>query len=314
MSELGAWVRHCADVLYDADYQFPERPEGDFSFGKYVAKILADSEDVQHIQIVIVGQSGSGKSTTAYAIATSIARALAEIFGDTPNDHFNPRTHISILDDQTTQNIMQMCATLMHQIYIIDEGTDDTPGRRAMSQNNLDKLKMAVTVRTSQSCIIRCVQFENLIDSSILNQATHIIRIVEPHHKEGYNIVKIKEMKVFGDNARPYRVYMKPNGRDKLVRHIIRAPDRQEYEWYINERKEAANALLSQIAEGPRELELPKRELVRQRCEKAWTDYMDESHPYKRLSKCALDADIDPKTLQKWMGRNGHTENERVKE
>ncbi|MDE2518056.1 MAG: ATP-binding protein [Methanocorpusculum sp.] len=314
MTDIGDWVRKCAISLYDKEYSFPEKPEGDFSFGAYIANILADPVDEQHANLVVVGQSGMGKSTSALSIALSIARTLAEIFSDRPEDHFQLDTHVCILDPDTANNIKRMCATKMYQIYIIDEAADDTPARRAMSLDNLNNIKFAATVRTSRSCIIRCVQFTNLMDGAMMDQATHLIRIVEPHHKEGYNVVKIKEMKVFGDNPKPYKVYMKPNGQDKLVRHIIYAPELSTYTQYRQMRKEGADAKILEIADGPGEVEIPKRELVRQKCEKAWTDYLDASHPYKRLSRCARDAGVDPKTLKRWLEKNGYSESERRKE
>lgn len=315
MSEIGRWVQTCAQAFYDDEYAFPTRPQGNFSFGEHIAKILADPVDEQHANIVVVGQSGMGKSTTAVSIAMSIARHLAEIFGDQPEDHFWLDTHVSILDQSTATNIKRMCATKMYQIYIIDEAADDTPARRAMSMENINNVKFMATVRTSRSCIIRCVQFTSLIDGAILDQATHLIRIVEPHHDEGYNVVKIRTMKVFGDNPRPYKVYLKPNGRDKIVRHIIYAPDESTYARYRGMRKEKADTRILQYADDPVESDTASpREITRQKCAKAWDDYMDMSHPYKRVSRCALDAGVSPQTLQKWMGENGHTESERQRE
>ena len=314
MSEIGEWVRHCQDVLYDDRWVFPERPDAIYSFGKHIAEILADPDDEQHAAPVVVGQSGSGKSTVALSIALSIARNLAEIFEDQIEDHFDLDTHVCILDENTADNIKRMCAQKMRQVFIIDEAGDDTNARRAMSRDNIDNVIFMATVRTSRSCIIRCVQYESMLDGGIMKQMSHLIRIVEPHHKEGYNTVKIKTLKVYGDNPEPYKVYLKPNGRDKLVRHNIYAPDPDLYSQYKKRRKSGADTRMLEMVDAPKDVAASPREITRQKCERAWADYMDVSHPYKRLSRCALDADVDPKTLQKWMGRNGHTESERVKE
>ena len=34
-------------------------------------------------------------------------------------------------------------------------------------------------------------------------------------------------------------------------------------------------------------------------------------HPEKKMYQCALDADVDPRTLRKWIGRNNHDLKER---
>lgn len=312
MNELVAWALRCEDLLNEDGWELPEKPKDIYSFGKYVAEILTDPYDEQHVSILIVGQSGSGKSTVAVSLACSIAKYLAEIRGDLPEDHFNVRTHISVLNDGTAEEIKQRGADMSEQVFIIDEAGDDTNARRSMSRKNVEEVVYMAIVRTARSCIIRCAQYDGMVDSGVTRQMTHYIKMEESHHKEGYNVVKIKKLELIGDAKEPYMIYLKPNGRDKLKRHIIPAPDPETYTLYKEMRKEGAKERIA--ARGKK---LGKREdrsteyakIIDEKCAHAWADLME--HPEKKMYQCALDADVDPRTLRKWIGRNNHDLKER---
>lgn len=314
MQEMYARSLSRAETLWADSSRMPERPDGDLSFGKYIAQLLT-RKDEQAAAITIYAQSGMGKSTVAITCAQEIGKYLAEIRGDTLADHFT-RKNMAVLSEEESRRIMRHASEHKFQIYIIDEVADDTNARKSMTNDNVDKAKIAAIIRTSRSCIIRCVQFKSMMDKQIRNQATFEIQIVEAHHDEGYNVCKIKRVVAASANGDPYTPYMtvNNNGRDRIIRHVIPAPylDTEMYENYKNDRRTSANKTILGISEGRSEVEkVSARELTKQKCENAWALFQE--HTDWSWSRCARKAGVDPHTFERWAGNAGLSF-ERVKE
>lgn len=306
MRDMYARTFSRAETLWADSSKMPEVPNANLSFGKYIAQLLT-REDEQAAAITIYAQSGMGKSTVGISLGQEIGKNLAEICGDEMKDHFN-RENIAVLSGEESRRIMRHAAEHKYQVYIIDEVADDTNARKSMTNENVDKAKIAAIIRTSRSCIIRCVQFKSMMDKQVKNQANFEIQIVEAHHDEGYNVVKIKRVVSVAANGEPYTPYMTANnnGRDKIIRHVIPAPylDTEMYDEYKEDRRTAANKKILKVSEGRAVVEkVSARQRTIQKCEDAWALF--EKHDELSWRKCARKAGVDPNTFERWAGEHG---------
>ena len=317
MMPLSEYALSSARRLWKHSFQFPIRPEGDFSFSREIARRMT-SADRQHANITIFGQSGSGKSTVAIRLGELIDQALNEELGTERGFHFNLK-NVAIGDQNKTDEIFRRMKDEWQKVYVIDEGIESAHNRAAMTKRNRATVKIMAVARTHQHCLIWCVQKKGMVDPQVLDLGTHEIQIVDPHHDEGYNIVKIKKLVLVADSPKIYRQYLSPNGRDRIVRHVIYMPEEGQYEEYKEMRVEGGNAIMEQgieIRRGDEEQEKGRTRQQRERderCERAWADYLDEGHEYRSIPRCAQAAGISASTLRLWMGRNGKDEGERVR-
>lgn len=273
------------------------KPSGEWSFGEYVARVLCDDVDVQHVAPLIYGLPGVGKSTTAYKIAISSSSNMAHILGKEPVDIFSPEEDIWIADDQ--DEFVRTLSKSYRHVFILDESGIVEDARDGMKTENKMRTKAAAIARDRRCCIIRCCQMKDMVDKRIRGLSTHEIQIVEDHHDKGYNVVKIKKLYLADINKEPYKMYLTPNGIDRIVRHIVYAPDEEEYNLYKKRRMETVEGYLSKDRNAkPTSEQKAKKDA---KCAEAWLYYMDMSHPYVSLNKAATAKGIDVKTLQRWM-------------
>lgn len=273
------------------------KPKGEWSFGEYIARILCNEKDIQHVSPIIFGLPGVGKSTTANSVAFSTAKHMANILGGEPSDYFNPQQDIWIADDQ--DEFVRTLGKSEHHIFILDEAGLVEDSRDGMKAENKTRTKAAAIARDRRCCIIRCCQTQDMVDKRIRALSTHLVHIVEDHHDQGYNVVQILKLWLAKVDKEPYKVYLSPNGIDKIVRHIIYAPDKEQYDLYTKDRKEKVEEYLTKDRKAKTVSE--RQQKIDTKCAAAWRHYMDMSHPYESLNKSANAHGVDVKTLQRWM-------------
>lgn len=275
---------------------FRAKPKGEWSFGEHVARILC-KEDRQHVAPIIYGLPGVGKSTTAISIMMSTAKSMARMNGGNPIDYFNPEEDIFIEDEE--DELDKRIAKSFRHLFLKDEATLMNDARDSMKKENKQRAKAAATIRDRRCGVFTCSQLKSIVDKRISGLATHEIQIVEDHHDEGYNVVKIKKLYLVDVDKEPYRTYLTPNGYDRIVRHIIYAPDDEIYQQYNSRRKESVAKIVSKNPDvKPISDSRAKKDA---QCAAAWKYYLDMSHSYVSLNKAATSHGIDVKTLQRWM-------------
>lgn len=293
ISELRA-----ASVFLNGREPIRKKPEGHWSLGKLIADTLLNDDDVQHIAILIVGLPGSGKSTTAISIAISAAKHMAAATGEDPTRFFNLDDCLWVSDEGNT--FVNTLGRSYRKIFVLDEGVLTDDSRDGMKKANKKRAAAAMTARDRRCCVIRTIQQKNAIDTRIRENSTHEIQIVESRHDEGYNICKVKKLRLINMEKEAYREYLKVNKRDRLVRHIIYAPSPEEYKAYNHLRKKKVEDYLT--AEEGSSGEVSARALSTQKCEVAWADYMNPEHEFIPLTKIATKHGMDVKTLRRWIG------------
>lgn len=287
-----------ATVFLSGREPLREKPKGPWSLGRLIAETLLNDNDVQHIAILIVGLPGSGKSTTAISIAMSAAHHMAEMTGRDPTEFFNLKDCLWVSDEGNT--FVNTLGRSFRKIFILDEGVLTDDSRDGMKKANKKRAAAAMTARDRRCCVIRTVQQKNAIDTRIRENSTHEIQIIESRHEEGYNVCKVKRLRLAQLEKEAYREYLKVNKRDRIMRHIIYAPSKEAYREYNHLRKKKVEDYLT--AEEGSTGEVTARMLTTEKCEKAWADYMNAEHEFIPLTKIATKYGMDVKTLRRWIG------------
>jgi hypothetical protein len=277
------------------------RPADEWSFGEYIAKVLTNPHDVQHIALTVYGLPGVGKSTTGISIGMKAADALAKINGgdDVPANHFDLGRDIWVGDRE--DEFISVLSKAYQRILIRDESGLTEDARDSMKTDNKRRAKAAMIARDRRCCIIRCVQTKDIVDKRIKAMATHEVQIVEDHHDDGYNVCKIKKLRLIDGDKDPFRMYISPNGIDRIVRHIVYAPPIEVYKRYQVWRQGEVTDWMQEPQERHAKSS-SSREAVDERCGRAWLYYLDEGHPFETLGRVATKHGLDVKSLQRWMG------------
>lgn len=279
-----------------------------FSITTYLADILCNPDDNQHVVITISSRSGRGKSYIALAIAEELAKKIAEIKGGEPNHYFNP-SHISVMDNKKTMRLIAERSQYEGQILVVDEGLENF-SRKAMTKENIMSVQYNAIGREYRMCIIRNVQIRDLLDYGVLEQSTHEITISRAAHKYGYNEVKFK-IKVDKDGARKsWAVYPTlADGFTKVTRCRVPAPSAELLSEYKKIKRQATNEFVASMFDAViDDSEKKKREGVTKRdetdvaCMMAWQFHLDNER--LSMNKCTELANVGRETFSRWLRRN----------
>lgn len=301
-----------AEILYEGSVSLPPKdPEG-FSVSRYLADILCNPLDKQHVVLNIVSKSGKGKSVVANAIAYALSVELASRLGRTPDYYFNP-SHVVILNKKYSRSLMLKLTQLDHPIMIIDEGSDENNSRRSMTNDNVIDMKLYAVIRETGMCIIRCVQFKTFMDKAVRDQATHEIFIISPHHDLGYNDCKFKILVDHDGSKEPWGLFpVSKDGYTKYKRVRIGLPPEHILSPYNEAKSEATSAFISSaLSEVNKETEAENRKSGGRRarqdveawCKAAWQYHLDD--PTLSKSKCVRMVKGCRETFDKWLEANG---------
>ena len=141
-----------AERLYKNSFELPEAVNA-FSISKYLADIMTNPNDEQHVVLTISSRSGRGKSYVGIAIAEALAKELASRLGEEPSYYFNAK-HISIMDKKKTMRLIAERSQFKSQIIVVDEGLENF-NRNAMSKENKLSVEYAAIAREYRMCMIR---------------------------------------------------------------------------------------------------------------------------------------------------------------
>lgn len=295
-------------VMCDGSFSLPAPPADIFHLASYLADILCDPIDHQHVHIICYSASGRGKSLVVIALAEMLSIELAARCGTTPEYHFT-------LDDIVVADVEKTNAKfleaknkrLKHHIIVIDESGIETNGRRAMSKGNVKAVKVGMIMRELGICVIRNVQNIELLDSGIRKQATHELSIETAKHQLGYNDCKFKivvDKPGFKKNWTNYPT--SPDGFTKYKRIRIGLPSLELLKEYLNLKGESTgNFFESELNEKEEESRVGRRSIeeVDSWCRKAWS--LHEGDPTLSKAKCVRMAGGCRETFDKWLDKNG---------
>lgn len=295
-----------AEMMYKNTITLPEKPEVPFSLVSYLADILCDPIDKQHVHILCYSASGKGKSLVATAICEKLSIELAKRCGTTPDYHFTVDNIIVADPDKTREKFLEFKRKqILHPIMIIDESGIETNSRRAMSAENVKAVKISVIMRELGMCVIRNVQNIELLDKGIRKQATHELSIETANHSRGYNDCKFKiiiDKPGFKNNWAKYPT--SEDGYTKYERIRIGLPSKEMLDKYSSLKGDSTGKVFeTELTEETKTTGGRKPfEDVEKWCNKAWDIHMRD--PTISKSRCVFLAGGCRETFDKWLHKN----------
>lgn len=298
-----------ADVFFKSSYRLPA-PDTEFSLIQYLADILTDPVDRQHLMIHVYSKSGKGKSYVAARISQELAKELSRRSGKPPEYYFDV-SHVVIMNKLKSNQLIAQYTRKENQILMIDEAVDDSFSRESMKKTNRNDVKFAAVSRVYRMCIIRCCQRPEFLDKGVRDQSTHEIIISRAEHKRGYNEVKFKIMgdKPAGGGERPGYFPTSEDGRTKYHRFRIGAPSPEFLAEYETTKLDSTDVFVADtmnetVKEAEKTARKPRRDSVNLWCMSAWQYHLD--NPKWSMSKCIMEAGGGSReTFGKWLNENG---------
>lgn len=298
-----------AERLFVNSFELPPAVD-DFSISRYLADVMTNPNDEQHVVLTISSRSGRGKSYVGIAIAEALAEELASRLGEEPSYFFNAG-HISIMDKKKTMRLIAERSQFKNQIIVVDEGLENF-NRNAMSKENKLSVEYAAIAREYRMCMIRHVQIRNLLDTGVLEQSTHEATISRAVHVRGYNEIKFK-IKVDKDAQKEaWGVFpLSSDGYTKIARCRIPAPSPEILKEYKESKRGATDnfvgtmfdAIIGDTEEQKRK-GVTKRTDTDIRCMAAWNYHLENDS--WSMNKCTEMAKVSRETFSRWLMNNNH--------
>lgn len=226
-------VRACRRNGSFCDYTVfnPREPENKSNLALKIAKRIT-SKFNQHITLIMVGGTGTGKSWAAIDLAYKAAIEVAKIrYGknvtDTSWRDFFNLDHMAIITlDRVTELLKNMRS---NGIYILDDIGVGYNNRDWMKDKNKKMNQIIQTFRTDNTCVIYTVPSKGLIDKVPRELVEWYFEFdrSEQVFTEGVNSCKfldITTLKREGKQLFMYDLIQDATGSDQFVRHIASEP------------------------------------------------------------------------------------------
>lgn len=239
------------------DYQMvdPNDPCNASILATKIAKRITSKHN-QHITIIMVGNTGTGKSWAAIELAYQTALVVAEI--DKGKDvkpgswreYFN-LDHMAII---TLERVTELLANIRsHGIYILDDIGVGYSNRDWMKEKNKGMNKIIQTFRTDNTCVIYTVPSKGFIDKVPRELVEWYFEFdrSEQMFSEGINACKFLDITTLKRENKQLFIYdlvHSTTGADQFVRHTARQPPDELTTPYEKLRTEIAIKLREEIA------------------------------------------------------------------
>ena len=217
---------HCTfDVLY------PRDSSNRSNLAKRIAHTITSTQN-QHVTLIMVGGTGTGKSWASIDLAYKAAIEVAKIrYGkdvtDTSWQDFFNLDHMAIITlDRVTELLKNMRS---NGIYILDDIGVGYNNRDWMKDKNKKMNQIIQTFRTDNTCVIYTVPSKGLIDKVPRELVEWYFEFdrSEQVFTEGVNSCKfldITTLKREGKQLFMYDLIQDATGADQFVRHIASEP------------------------------------------------------------------------------------------
>lgn len=189
----------------------------------------------QHITIIMVGGTGTGKSWAAIDLAYRTALEVAKIdmgkdaTPDAWKDYFNI-DHMAIITLDRVTSLLKNIRS--HGIYILDDIGVGYSNRDFMKDKNKKMNQIIQTFRTDNTCVIYTVPSKGLIDKVPRELVEWYFEFdrSEQAFSEGLNACKFLDITTLKRENKQLFIYdliRDASGSEQFVRHVVRMPPKE---------------------------------------------------------------------------------------
>lgn len=187
-----------------------------------LADLWADivcGNDKQDVSAILVAPKGYGKSYTAMGLCYDSAVAIAKRKGGPWQDYFpyDPETkEIKNVACIVQKDIVKlMGVTRPNNVYLLDDVAVGMNSRKFASDNNILINEIFMLMRVDSCITVTTTMDQSYVDKVPREIIGWYVEIVEPHHDEGYNILKVFKNKKQFRTGKMHQVYIN----DKIGRY-----------------------------------------------------------------------------------------------
>lgn len=214
-----------------ANVTIPDTAEDE---GEYRQLELADlwadivcAKDKQDVSAILVAPKGYGKSHSGVSLCYDTGCALAERRGGSWTDYFQYDAETMEMKNVACivqKDIVQLMGlTSPYNVYLLDDVAVGMNARKFASDNNILINEIFQLMRVD-----RCVTVTTTMDQSYVDKVPReiigwFIEVVEPHHDEGYNVLKVFRNRKRFRSGEMHQVYL-TDKHGRYTRFVVEAP------------------------------------------------------------------------------------------
>ncbi len=277
-----------------------------WSIAKHVAKTITSKYN-QNITMIIVGNTGSGKSYASLSLANDVSTLVAEIKGGKPSDYFDVEKNISVINVEKFFDVLDNAQKW--NTVILDDAGIGINARKFMDVINITMNNILQTYRTLNLFTILTVPQMFLIDKvsrSLVNYYCEMDGMIIGDVSYG-KMFELQKKSRLGSAGKLFYVYPRMNA-VKAIGVLFKKPPEYICKAYDPLREQGALEYKTKSIEALKETTNPKAKKVTEPLEpKQVTEIPKAKKPLssKDLVINALDAGVtDTATLSK-IGKAG---------
>ena len=243
-----------------------------FSLSRHFAETIT-SKFNQHVSMVTVGHTGSGKSNANLRLGYNVACEVAKIKGGTWHDYFNI-DHIAVITREEIMRVMQV--NRKYSVILLDDIGVGMSARNWNKEENKLLNEIIQTFRTDNTCLLLTLPDTFMLDKIPRHLSHWFCEMDTSIFEKNVSIAKVFELFNQPRSGKMFYKYPRTAGHAKSIRTVFRiAPDEiripyEEKRTQIakelkDDRMEAYQKLMDQYeAEKNGEVVLSKKELKKQ--------------------------------------------------
>ena len=243
-----------------------------FSLSRHFAETIT-SKFNQHVSMVTVGHTGSGKSNANLRLGYNVACEVAKIKGGTWHDYFNI-DHIAVITREEIMRVMQV--NRKYSVILLDDIGVGMSARNWNKEENKLLNEIIQTFRTDNTCLLLTLPDTFMLDKIPRHLSHWFCEMDTSIFEKNVSIAKVFELFNQPRSGKMFYKYPRTAGHAKSIRTVFRiAPDEiripyEEKRTQIakelkDDRMEAYQQLMDKYeAEKNGEVVLSKKELKKQ--------------------------------------------------
>ena len=193
-----------------------------FSLSRHFAETIT-SKFNQHVSMVTVGHTGSGKSNANLRLGYNVACEVAKIKGGTWHDYFNI-DHIAVITREEIMRVMQV--NRKYSVILLDDIGVGMSARNWNKEENKLLNEIIQTFRTDNTCLLLTLPDTFMLDKIPRHLSHWFCEMDSSIFEKNVSIAKVFELHNQPRSGKMFYKYPRTVGHAKSIRTIFRiAPD-----------------------------------------------------------------------------------------